>query len=189
MSRIIEYVGLDGVTWTRIDLHAPGTRTWLLYQQPYWPVYSQPDYGLVQIWLYWTPERPNGHWIEETWNFEVSDPEEDLQPMREVDVRRFREVTEEYALGKLNEHGADTSWLVNAPDIPRVIRSNAERNKWLYGQYVDHPEKTLRAIRTEAKSKGWNLGSDMAVRRGIESHCRTLGIRIPTRKDRRIKQD
>jgi hypothetical protein len=77
----------------------------------------------------------------------------------------------------------------NPPDTSRPIRPNAERNKWLYDQYVTHPEKTLTAIRSDAKKKGWSLASDAALRGAVKSHCDSLGIPMPTRKKSRIKLD
>jgi hypothetical protein len=71
----------------------------------------------------------------------------------------------------------------------RLIRANAERNKWFYEQFVNHPEKTLGAIRDEAKRKGWSLSSDQALHQAVKSHCDSLGIPMPTRKKSRIKQD
>ena len=70
-----------------------------------------------------------------------------------------------------------------------IVRPNAERNQWLYDQYVNCPQKTLTAIRREAKKKGWLLGSDAALRNGVMRHCRTLNIDMPKRKETRTKPD
>jgi hypothetical protein len=71
-----------------------------------------------------------------------------------------------------------------------ILRPDAERNEWCYRQYMDHPDKTLREIRYEAKTQeGWILGSDPGLKKAIERHCKDHGIEIPMRKKPRIKPD
>ncbi|MGA2703160.1 MAG: hypothetical protein ABSH35_18945 [Isosphaeraceae bacterium] len=69
--------------------------------------------------------------------------------------------------------------------LPGILRPNAERNQWLYEQYVNHPEKTIRAIRSEAKTNGWILSSDQTLRKAVKSHCLSLGVDMPRRKQKR----
>jgi hypothetical protein len=67
----------------------------------------------------------------------------------------------------------------------KVIRPNAERDEWLYRQYVDQPKKTLATIRREAKSKKWLLSSDQTLRKAVKSHCDSVGIDMPRRNNKR----
>jgi hypothetical protein len=70
----------------------------------------------------------------------------------------------------------------------KVRRPNAVRNEWLYHQYAQDTEKTLKAIRREAKQKhGWSIGSDQTLRKAVKSHCKFNGIDMPTRINKRIK--
>ena len=72
----------------------------------------------------------------------------------------------------------------------KILRPNAERDKWLYDQYVNSNKKTLAAIRSEAKlTKGWIVDSDQALRKGVQSHCDFIGIKMPTRNKKRTKPD
>jgi len=73
-------------------------------------------------------------------------------------------------------------------DRPGVILSpNAERDEWCFRQYVDRRKVTIRAFRSEAKSKGWILSSDQAFRKAVKSHCDSLEIDMPRRKQKRTK--
>jgi len=67
-----------------------------------------------------------------------------------------------------------------------IIRPNAKRDEWLYQQFRDHPEKTVAAIRFEAKQKGWHLSTDAAVRMAIKRYCELHRINVPTRQNMRI---
>ena len=62
---------------------------------------------------------------------------------------------------------------------------NADRNEWCYHQFRDHPQKKIREIRAEAKQKGWILGSDQTFRKAVKSHCDSLEIDMPKRKQKR----
>jgi hypothetical protein len=63
-----------------------------------------------------------------------------------------------------------------------VIRANAERDEWCYRQFCDHPRKTVRALRSEARGRGWIIANDMAFRRAVEAHCKANGLDVPMRK-------
>jgi hypothetical protein len=78
----------------------------------------------------------------------------------------------------------------HAMDKSKIIRPYAERNAWLYSQYMNCPEKTLKAIRDEAKkTKGWLLNSDAAMKKCVRSHCDSMGIDMPARKQSRNEPD
>ena len=65
------------------------------------------------------------------------------------------------------------------------IRTNVNRDEWLYDQYLNHPEKTIREIRAEvkARNKRWKfLNSDQAAVQAIQRHCKSLGIPMPARR-------
>ena len=67
----------------------------------------------------------------------------------------------------------------------KILRPNAKRDEWLFQQYRDHPEKTVAAIRFEAKQKGWHIYNDPAARMAIKRYCESHGIKTPTRKKTR----
>jgi hypothetical protein len=78
---------------------------------------------------------------------------------------------------------ADSSRVTASNGATTMVENpNAERNRWLHDQYVNHPKKTLRAIRDEAKSKGWFVRSNQALEKAVASHCKSIPMDIPKRK-------
>src|SRR5262249_13246253 len=70
------------------------------------------------------------------------------------------------------------------PDPPAecVIRAHAGRDEWCDERYCNHPERPIKAVREEARGKGWRFASDVAFLRAVESHCRANGLLMPRRK-------
>jgi hypothetical protein len=60
--------------------------------------------------------------------------------------------------------------------VTKVPSPNAERNAWVYNQYVNHPKKTLDAIMREAKTKGWTINSDPHLLQCVDNHCDANGF-------------
>jgi hypothetical protein len=157
----------------------------------YTSVSAQTDVGRLLYWLCHILERAHGY-------------PEFLKVVDEVLKDRFSAAAVERAILLLGKRPGLSPRKVEALSIAesvamlrqstgdgagQIIRANAERNEWLFDQYCNHPEKTIAAIRREAKQKGWHLGSDMTLRAAIKSHCKASGIDPPTRKTPRIKQD
>jgi hypothetical protein len=77
----------------------------------------------------------------------------------------------------------------NASAKSEPVRRNAERNQWCYEHFVNRPNSKLSTLRAEAKTLGWTIKSDPAFKRAVQAHCTANNIPIPTRHDKRIKQN
>jgi hypothetical protein len=206
MPLIISLIRLGGMGREDVDLEECGTRSYMVSVNRILGQDSCDSDSLIQYYL-----TPNDRGIERDWRPSDRYVEDEHGPVyRQVHPLKiawmimrynvpcddaFPPEFEKYRrfLGlELDE--AIAAWEASPqPAVGAKRKSpgpNAKRNKWMYDQYCNHPEKTIKAIRAESGEKHrWYLGSDQAVNKAVESYCKAMGIDKPTRKSPRIKQD
>ena len=65
----------------------------------------------------------------------------------------------------------------SALPVVKVRRFNSERDAWVYDQYVNHREKSLKMIMSEAEATmGWKIDSKQHLLSCVDAHCKDYSI-------------